>query len=329
MLGSRNIRVSRTERMQEFIVDSILKTDEFSESQKGHFADAPGRVVIRRIVHPRPLWYRPLSLYLLHREARALAAVSGLPGVPELILSRRDELLRSWQEGETLDLARPADPRFYREAAAILRRFRRAGVTHNDLAKPQNWLVTDGGGAAVIDFQLARHHRRRGLWFRLCAYDDLRHLMKQKRAYAPGLMTPAQWRLVKRRSLPARLWMRFVKPIYNFVTRRILNWSDGEGQGGRLERDGPATRAALLALPEVGRVELIAYTRPGRRAGLCAICEVSVAVSAGDLLERQQQGGGHADRVVTVAALPADARGAMDMEALRRLAEAAEEPAPA
>ena len=47
----------------------------------------------------------------------------------------------------------------------LARQMRRAGVTHNDIAKPQNWLMTPDGRAAVIDFQLATVHRRRGKLF--------------------------------------------------------------------------------------------------------------------------------------------------------------------
>ena len=44
----------------------------------------------------------------------------------------------------------------------LLREMRRAGVTHNDIAKPQNWLMTPEGRAAVIDFQLASVHESAG-----------------------------------------------------------------------------------------------------------------------------------------------------------------------
>ncbi len=84
---------------------------------------------------------------------------------------------------------------------------RRMGVTHNDLAKPQNWLMTPEGEAAVIDFQLASVHRRRGAFYRLLAYEDFRHLIKQKRAFASDLMTPTEKRILARRSLPSRIWL--------------------------------------------------------------------------------------------------------------------------
>ena len=61
----------------------------------------------------------------------------------------RDGLYRSWTEGTPLHLARPADPAWYRDAHRLLREFRRRGITHNDLAKPQNWLMTPDGRAAV------------------------------------------------------------------------------------------------------------------------------------------------------------------------------------
>src|SRR5690606_10543473 len=116
-------------------------------------------------------------------------------------------LLRSWSAGTPLQLAKPADAAWYRDARRLLREMRRRGVTHNDIAKPQNWLMTPDGRAAVIDFQLASVHRRQGKLFRIMAREDLRHLLKQKRAYAPTLLTPSETRMLAQKALPSRIWM--------------------------------------------------------------------------------------------------------------------------
>jgi len=49
---------------------------------------------------------------------------------------------------------------------------RRLSITHNDLAKPQNWLMTPEGDAAVIDFQLSSVHKRRSAFYCYLAYED-------------------------------------------------------------------------------------------------------------------------------------------------------------
>ena len=128
--------------MAEFVPETVLKRDLFSETRKGHFAGDERSPIIRRIVSAAPFWSRPLGWVLARREIAVLRAVEGIEGVPQLHSVDRDGLYRSWTEGTPLHLARPADPAWYRDAHRLLREFRRRGVTHNDLAKPQNWLMT-------------------------------------------------------------------------------------------------------------------------------------------------------------------------------------------
>lgn len=256
-----------------FVAGTVHKRDAFSETVSGHLAGVPGVAVALRRVDAGPLWARPLARWLARREARALAAAQGIAGCPALIRADRHGIVREWTQGTPLHLARPEDPAWYRDARRLLRQLRRAGVTHNDIAKPQNWLMTPKGRAAVIDFQLASVHRRRGRLFRIMAREDLRHLLKQKRAYAPHLLTPTEHRMLEQKALPARLWMATGKRVYNFVTRRLMNWSDGEGTGDRIEREGPAIRAALLADPRVTDVALCSFALPARGVGLYAFVE--------------------------------------------------------
>jgi serine/threonine protein kinase len=131
--------------------------------------------------------------------------------------------------------ARPADPAYFREALRLLRRLHAAGVLHNDLAKEPNWLVTADGRPALVDFQLAARPRLRGAVFRTLAYDDLRHLLKHKRSYCAPRLSERQRRILARRSIISGAWTRTGKPIYRFITRGLLGWSDREGAGDRGE----------------------------------------------------------------------------------------------
>jgi serine/threonine protein kinase len=236
---------------------------------------------------------------LARREIAALRAVKGMTGTPQLISTDRDGLLRTWSDGTPLHLARPASREWYRDAEWLLRRLRRAGITHNDLAKPQNWLMTPDGRAAIIDFQLASRHRRRGALYRLMAYEDFRHLLKQKRSFAPHLMTPTAKRILKRRSLPSRLWMASGKKLYNLMTKGVFKWSDGEGTGDRIDREGAAIVTALKRLPGVSDVALTLYPLPKKGVGIYAFVEVSGADPA-DLKSHAAT----ADLVQPVASLP-------------------------
>lgn len=283
-----------------FVPETVLKRDIFSETIRGHLAETPARKVALRKLDGVPWYARPVAWALARREIRGLRAVKGLDGVPELLRVDSVGLLRAWSEGTPLHLARPDQATFYRDARRLLRHMRRRGVTHNDIAKPQNWLMTPEGGAAVIDFQLAWVHRRRGVVFRTMAREDLRHLLKQKRAFAPGLLTPTERRILARKSWPARLWQATGKRLYNFITRRVMNWSDGEGTEDRIARDGPAIRALCGDLGPVRDVVLCTYALSARGVGLYVFAETDLDKAT----LRDRIPADRADLVQPVARLP-------------------------
>lgn len=223
--------------LPEFQTEAVLKRDLLSEIHTGYLADRPARKVIRRVVTQTPIWTRPLARYLARREYASLKAIEGaLTGVvPTPLGVDKAGHFRGWVEGQPLDVARPSNPEWFRDALRLLRILRRNRITHNDLAKPQNWLMTPDGRAALIDFQLAWRHRRMGPLYRFMAYEDFRHLLKQMHRYAPELMTPTARRIYHRRSWPNRVWRRSGKKIYTFVTRRLLHWADREGRGIRFD----------------------------------------------------------------------------------------------
>ena len=299
-----------------FAPETVHKRDIFSETVSGHLEGVSDFPVVLRKLDTVPAYAKPIAWALARREIRALRAVAGIDGCPLLIRVDRSGLLRSWTQGTPLHLARPSDPDWYRDARRLLRQMRRTGVTHNDIAKPQNWLMTHDGRAAVIDFQLATVHRRRGKLFRIMAREDLRHLLKQKRAFAPHLLTPCETRMLDNKALPAQIWMATGKRLYNFITRRLMNWSDGEGTEDRIERDGPALRAALLTDPNVTDLALYTYARPAKGVGLYAFVETDLDPGRiSDLAPDPCP-----DLMQTVTRLPRDAAGAIRHDALQLVA---------
>lgn len=302
--------------LPSFIRDTVFKRDIFSETWTGSFDSEPKRRIIFRNVAAAPLWSRSLARMLARREIRALKAVTGIPGTPNLIATDAAGLYRTWTDGAPLQLARPDHAEFYRDAKRILRAMRRRGITHNDLAKPQNWLMTPEGEAAVIDFQLAWVHRGRGWLYRLMAYEDLRHLIKQKRAFAPGLLTPTEKRVLATKSPPARLWLKTGKPVYNFITRRLLQWSDGEGTNDRLDLEGPSIIAALKSVPGVTDVALLTYAQTARGTGLYAFAEGNAPAAA----LRQALGKLRVEHVQPVPAMPRKTDGTARTDLLRLVA---------
>ncbi|WP_157015805.1 serine/threonine protein kinase [Mesorhizobium xinjiangense] len=306
----------------QFTAENVLKRDVFSETRKGHFEGDPERKIIRREVGAAPVWSRPLAWLLARREIRVMRAVDGVPGTPNLISVDADGLYRTWVEGTPLHLARPHDPAWYKDAHRLLRSFRRRGVTHNDLAKPQNWLAAPDGSAAVIDFQLASLHRRKGALYRLMAYEDFRHLLKQKRAFAPELMTRREKGILARRSLPSRIWMASGKKVYNLITRGLFNWSDGEGTGDRLDREGAGIVTALKSHPGVRDVALTLYPLPRKGVGIYAFVEADGGIGQAELegLQKSKLRDGGADLIQPVNALPRRPDGAPRDDILRLVA---------
>lgn len=208
----------------------LLKKDTFGEVRY-IFSEDSGKII--RDSSTARFWARWLARALLRREAQILAALDGLAGVPSLLYVDANRLERSYLSGAPMQDAKPRDPAYFRLASKRLRAMHRAGVVHNDLAKEPNILVTDDKQPAFIDFQLAGLSSRRGRLFRTLAYDDIRHLLKHKRTYCPEALTAREKRILARPSLPARLWMSTGKPVYLFVTRRLLGWEDREGAADR------------------------------------------------------------------------------------------------
>ena len=180
----------------------VLKRDVFSTIERGRFRTASGEVeaVLRRL-DDVPWWSRALARFLFRRERRALAVAGGLGIAPPLLFAGRDVLVRGWIDAIPLHIAKPhGDTAYFRSAKAALRMLHRAGVAHNDLAKEQNWLYADSS-AYMIDFQRASCFGRRNARFRIACYEDLRHLLKHKRRYAPGALTAIEHRVLARKSL--------------------------------------------------------------------------------------------------------------------------------
>jgi hypothetical protein len=207
-----------------------LKSDLFGSVWQG---GERGREFVRRDTGGARWWLAWLARRLCRREARALARLDGIVGTPRLVAQDADGLRREWIEGRPMQVARPRNADYYRAARRLVAALHRRGVAHNDLAKESNWLVTPTGQPAIVDFQLALLSRRRGRLFRALAREDLRHLLKHKRSYCPDRLTARERRMLARPGVISRLWMATGKPVYVFVTRRLLGWADREGAGDR------------------------------------------------------------------------------------------------
>jgi RIO-like serine/threonine protein kinase len=207
---------------------TLLKADELGRIER---VERDGVTLIRRDIGSARWWARAFARRAAAGEARALARLDGLDGVPRLLAWNGRVLERSYMAGQPMQLGKPVDPAYYRAALRLLAVLHRHGIVHNDLAKEPNWLVREDGSPGLVDFQIAWTRGRRGPLFRLLAREDLRHLLKHKRTYAPECLTQRQRDMLARPAAHSRLWRATGKRLYKLIARRIFGYWDNEGQG--------------------------------------------------------------------------------------------------
>lgn len=302
----------------------LLKRDVFSTVERGRFRDDSGEVdaVLRRLDQV-PIWSYPLARHLFARERHALALARDLDVGPKLLWAGRQALVRGFVDGVALHLAKPhGDVAYFRSAKSALRKLHRAGICHNDLAKEQNWLVGRDGRAYLTDFQLAACFATRSRLFRIAAYEDLRHLLKHKRSYAPAALTPMERKVLARKSFVASIWLKTGKKVYQAITRGLFNFTDREGGGRRLVNDAPVLVELIRKNPNVRDTAIVAFADRRTGVGLYAFVEADDVA-----LEKQLRGelasakGVRApEHIQVVHTLPRDAAGKPRTEILQLVA---------
>jgi RIO-like serine/threonine protein kinase len=228
---------------------TVLKRDELGRVER---LECRGGPVVRRVACGSALPFSGwLARLCARRERRALEALAGLEGVPQLVrdpvleaLCPDAVVLRSWIEGRPLARAEELPEDFFEHLDRLVLALHARGVCHNDLHKEQNVLVGRDGLPYLVDFQLASVHARRTALFASRAREDLRHVEKHRRRYTrmgrgPRGETQRGAGAEYRRSWLARAWRRGVKPLYEFATRRVLRTRAGEE---RRSESGPWPR---------------------------------------------------------------------------------------
>ncbi len=302
----------------------LLKRDVFSTVERGHFRSPDGEVdaVLRRLDQV-PWWCFLPARQLFARERRALARARGLHVGPELLWAGRQALVRGFIDGVALHLAKPfGDAAYFRSAKQALRKLHRAGICHNDLAKEQNWLRGSDGRAYLTDFQLAACFGTRGRLFRIAAYEDLRHLLKHKRSYAPEALTPKERKILARKSLVASIWLATGKKVYRAITRGLFNFTDREGGGRRLVNDAPVLSDLIRQNPDVRDTAIVAFADRRSGVGLYAFVEADRTALEAQLRSDLAAANGPEppEHIQVVQALPRDAAGKLRTEILQLVA---------
>jgi hypothetical protein len=302
----------------------LLKRDVFSTVERGRFRNDGGDAdaVLRRLDQV-PWWSFLLAYHLFSRERRALALARELHVGPDLLWAGRRALVRGFINGVALHLAKPVgDVAYFRSAKEALRKLHRAGICHNDLAKEQNWLRGHDGRAYVTDFQLAVCFKSRSRLFRIAAYEDLRHLLKHKRTYAPEALTPQERKILARKSLPARIWLMTGKKVYRAITRGVFNFTDREGGGRRLVNDAPVLADLIRRNPDVRDTAIVAFADRRTGVGLYAFVEADHTALETQLRNElaAAKGPKPPEHIQVVQALPRDGSGKPRTEILQLVA---------
>ncbi len=220
-------------------VEKLLKSDALGRVE---LVERDGQRLVRRVACGGSIPASALvARALLARERSSLAHCAGLDGVPRLVEATRrsDVLERTHLDGEPLHRCTRLPLDFFERLEELVRSLHARGVAHNDLHKEQNIIVRADGRPGLIDFQLASRHATGSRALAVRARDDLRHIAKHRRRYLrytrvvdPSVAPPAELRAAPPRP-PARsgvalVWRKSAKPLYNFVTRRVLRRRDGE-----------------------------------------------------------------------------------------------------
>jgi serine/threonine protein kinase len=302
----------------------LLKRDVFSTVERGRFRGDAGEVdaVLRRLDEV-PWWSFLLARHLFARESRALALARDLDVGPKLLWGGRQALVRGFIDGVALHLAKPrGDVAYFRSARQALHRLHRAGICHNDLAKEQNWLRGHDGRAYVTDFQLAACFKTRSRLFRIAAYEDLRHMLKHKRSYAPEALTPKERKILARKSFVASIWLVTGKKVYQAITRGLFNFTDREGGGRRLVNDAPVLVDLIRKNPAVRDTAIVAFADRRSGVGLYAFVEADQFALEKQLQQELSAAKGikPPEHIQVVHALPRDAAGKPRTEILQLVA---------
>ena len=209
-----------------------LKSDIFGTIEMVRLDD--GRLAVCRDINSSFKWVRPLAYYLALREKKCLEALKKIDDdrLPRILSWGEGRLIRTYIEAEKLYDLQPRNPNFYENAKELLDKMHNCGVVHNDLAKEANWLAVNGEVPALTDFQLALVFKRKGLLFRMFAREDHRHLLKHKRTYCPEHLSEEEKEKLKNKAIATRIYMKTIKPVYNFITRAVLHYSD-RGKGAK------------------------------------------------------------------------------------------------
>jgi hypothetical protein len=197
----------------------------------GFYEDDDGRRAVLKVYRTTRFAGAPLrwlGRWQCEREVALYQHLSGLACVPALLARVSDTAyLRTFVAGHPLSSASAVPDGFWSRLEAAMGEVHRRGVAYVDSNKPENVLVGDDGHPYLIDFQIAwqcgADHALGRWWLARLQREDLYHLLKHKRRFAPDAMTQAELTTVRQRSVLTRA-ARLLNLPYRMVRRPLFRW---------------------------------------------------------------------------------------------------------
>ena len=172
-----------------------------------------------------------LGRFLCRREMHFLKRLSDVPGIPKF----REQVdatsfVREYVPGCNLreySREHTPDAQFFPELKSILQAVHDRGISHNDLSKPENIVVTEAGRPVLIDFQIALDFAGRkvlglGTLMRYFQRIDGYHITKIHRRRRPMDFAPEEIANAKKKGWLLHIHGHLRRP-YRAVRHRVLN----------------------------------------------------------------------------------------------------------
>lgn len=202
---------------------TLLKRGRLAATERIAFR---GGVAVRKTLFMRPRvpgLSEDFDRWLAAREVRQMRRAEGVEGVPRILaVPAPNVYVREYVEGTALPRAPTPPGEFFDALREIVLALHARGVTHNDLHKEANVIVTPDGRPGLIDFQLSLSPPRDSQLFRILARFDLYHVAKNRRHRTGVELTGEEARLFTETRAFRSFHRRLVKKPMNLLTRRLF-----------------------------------------------------------------------------------------------------------
>lgn len=170
-----------------------------------YLIEIDGKQIAIKDFYDTPLLFKNLiAPYLIHREARALQILQGVSGVPEFY-GKIDRFAFALEYVEGKPISELASEQLNEEIFSRIQQaiddIHERHVSHGDLKRRTNFIVTSQGQVVVVDYASAviggRWWRPVTNWIQhQMAQIDNKAVAKIKKLGAPDLMTQSEWDLL-------------------------------------------------------------------------------------------------------------------------------------